>query len=88
VTQHSDRLGKRTRRVVLVDKSKELASVGLRVRRRREKLGLTQQQVAAGRYTPAYISALERGLAAPSFASMLHLSKMLKVRPAWFLEGL
>lgn len=77
-----------TRHVVIVDKSRELAVVGARVRRRREKLGLTQGQVAAGRYTGAYISALERGLAAPSFASMLHLSKMLRVRPAWLLEGL
>jgi transcriptional regulator with XRE-family HTH domain len=77
-----------TRRVVLVDKSAEVRAIGLRIRRRREKLKLTQDQLAAGRYTGAYISALERGLAAPSFASMLHLSKVLKVRPAWLLEGL
>lgn len=77
-----------TRHVVIVDKSPELKAIGMRIQRRRTKLKLTQKQVANGRYTAAYISALERGLAAPSLASMLHLAKQLSVRPAWFLEGL
>lgn len=40
---------------------------------------MTQAEVAAGRYTAAYISALERGLAKPSMAALTFLSERLGV---------
>lgn len=61
--------------------------IGQRVRDRRTQLHLKQVEVA-GPYTASYISALETGLCAPSLAALLHLSKVLKVQPAWFLKGL
>lgn len=42
-------------------------------------MGLTQRQLAQGRYTAAYISALERGLAKPSMAALTFLSERLGV---------
>lgn len=69
----------RTRRVVVVDNSALAKRVGQRIRRARESAGLTQAQVAGDRYTAAYISALERGLAKPSLASMAFLSERLRV---------
>lgn len=40
---------------------------------------MTQATLARGRYTPAYISALERGLAKPSMAALTFLSERLGV---------
>lgn len=45
----------------------------------RLRLGLTQAETARGRYTAAYISALERGLAKPSMAALTFLSERLGV---------
>lgn len=42
-------------------------------------MGLTQRQLSEGRYTAAYISALERGLAKPSMAALTFLSSRLGV---------
>lgn len=61
--------------------------IGGKIRSRRTHLRLKQREIA-GPYTTAYVSALEKGLVAPSLAALLHLSKALKVRPAYFLEGL
>lgn len=69
----------RTRRVIVVDNSHVARRVGERIRAVRTRLGLTQAQVAEGRYTAAYISALERGLAKPSMASLTFLSARLGV---------
>lgn len=74
--------------MVVVDNRYAALYVGGRIHQRRVRLGLTQSQVAEGRFTAAYISALERGLAKPSLSSLLHLAKVLRVRPAYFLEGL
>ncbi len=71
--------GRRTRRVRLVDNSEVARRVGHRIRAERQRIGLTQAQVADGRYTPAYISALERGLAKPSMAALTFLSERLGV---------
>jgi tetratricopeptide (TPR) repeat protein len=46
---------------------------------------LTQQQLAQGRYTKAYVSALERGHAKPSMAALTFLSSRLGVSPDYFL---
>ena len=69
----------RTRKVIVVDNSAVARRVGERIREARTRIGLTQAQVAAGRYTAAYISALERGLAKPSMASLTFLSERLGV---------
>ena len=67
------------RNVTVVDNSHVARSVGERIRRARVQAGLTQAQVAEGRYTAAYISALERGLAKPSMAALTFLSGRLGV---------
>jgi tetratricopeptide (TPR) repeat protein len=69
----------RTRKVIVVDNSHVARRVGDRIRQARVRAGLTQAQVAQGRYTAAYISALERGLAKPSMASLTFLSERLGV---------
>ena len=69
----------RTRRVIVVDDSHVARRVGERIREARTRLGLTQAKLAEGRYTAAYISALERGLAKPSMASLTFLSARLGV---------
>jgi len=69
----------RTRNVVIVDNSHVARRVGERIREARTRLGLTQAQTARGRYTAAYISALERGLAKPSMAALTFLSERLGV---------
>jgi len=67
----------RTRTVVVVDNSHVARRVGERIRHARTRVALTQAQLAQGRYTAAYISALERGLAKPSMAALTFLSERL-----------
>lgn len=69
----------RTRHVIVVDNSHVARRVGERIRQSRVRAGLTQRQLAQGRYTAAYISALERGLAKPSMAALTFLSERLGV---------
>jgi transcriptional regulator with XRE-family HTH domain len=69
----------RTRNVTVVDNSHVARAVGERIRRARVQAGMTQAQVAEGRYTSAYISALERGLAKPSMAALTFISGRLGV---------
>ena len=69
----------RTRRVIVVDNSHVARRVGDRIRQARTRIGLTQAQLSKGRYTAAYISALERGLAKPSMAALTFLSERLGV---------
>jgi transcriptional regulator with XRE-family HTH domain len=67
----------RTRRRVVVDDSPLAHAIGGRIRRARHANGLTQQQLAGERYTKAYISALENGLAKPSMAALNFLAPRL-----------
>lgn len=69
----------RTRKVLVVDNSHVARRVGERIRQARTRANLTQAEVARGRYTAAYISALERGLAKPSMAALTFLSERLGV---------
>ena len=69
----------RTRNVLVVDNSHVARRVGDKIRQARLRASLTQAQVAKGRYTAAYISALERGLAKPSMAALTFLSERLGV---------
>lgn len=65
----------------------ELArQIGARLREARRRAGLTQQQLAGERYTKAYISALETGIARPSMVALNYLSERLGLAPSHFLD--
>jgi tetratricopeptide (TPR) repeat protein len=67
----------RTRRRVVVDDRPLAHAIGQRLRQARLAAGLTQQQLAGERYTKAYISALENGIAKPSMAALNYLAPRL-----------
>jgi transcriptional regulator with XRE-family HTH domain len=67
----------RTRRRVVVDDRPLAKAIGERLRQARLAAGLTQQQLAGDRYTKAYISALENGIAKPSMAALNYLAPRL-----------
>jgi tetratricopeptide (TPR) repeat protein len=69
----------RTRRRIVVDNSALARDIGLRLRVARKQAGLTQQQLAAGRYTKAYVSALETGSSKPSMAALHFFADRLGV---------
>jgi len=60
--------------------------IGARIRRARLAAGLTQQQLATGRYTKAYVSALENGLSRPSMAALTFFAERLGLPASRFLE--
>jgi transcriptional regulator with XRE-family HTH domain len=65
----------------------ELAKrIGSRIREARLRAGLTQQQLAGERYTKAYVSALETGIARPSMVALSYLSERLRLAPSHFLD--
>jgi transcriptional regulator with XRE-family HTH domain len=77
---------KKTKRtVIVVDNSALARRIGARLRKARLQAGLTQGQVAEGRYTPAYISALERGLAKPSMAALTFIAERVGVPTEQFV---
>lgn len=53
--------------------------IGQRLRAARTKAALTQAQLAAGRYTKAYVSALENGLVKPSMAALHFFADRLQI---------
>jgi transcriptional regulator with XRE-family HTH domain len=53
--------------------------MGDRLRRARLTAGMTQQQLADGRFTKAYVSALEHGLSRPSMAALRFFSSRLGI---------
>jgi tetratricopeptide (TPR) repeat protein len=73
------------RRRIVVDDSALAARIGQRIRAARLTAGLTQQQLAEGRYTKAYISALEKGHAKPSMAALNFLAERLGLPASHFL---
>ena len=74
-----------TKRRIVVDNTALARSIGERIRAARLRAGLTQQQLAEGRYTKAYVSALEKGLAKPSMAALTFFSERLGLPPSHFL---
>ena len=54
--------------------------------RRARRAGLTQQQLAGDRYTKAYVSALETGIARPSMVALRFLAERLALPPSHFLD--
>ena len=65
------------RRRVVVDESALAEAIGARIKQARLAAGLTQAQLAGDRYTKAYVSALEHGLAKPSMAALNYLAPRL-----------
>ena len=72
----------RKRHRVVVDDSPLAAAIGARIKRARSAAGLTQSALAGDRYTKAYISALEHGIAKPSMAALNYLAPRLGTTPA------
>lgn len=71
-----------------VDSDADVARrIGERIKAARLKAGLTQQKLAEGRYTKAYISALEKGHSRPSMVALSFISERLGIPPAHFLAG-
>jgi tetratricopeptide (TPR) repeat protein len=61
--------------------------IGARLRAQRARAGLTQSQLAEGRYTKAYVSALETGHAKPSMAALSFFADRLGVSKASLVDG-
>jgi tetratricopeptide (TPR) repeat protein len=74
-----------TRKRIKVDDSALALRVGEKIKAARLKAGLTQQQLADGRYTKAYISALEHGHSKPSMAALNFISERLGVPASQFI---
>jgi tetratricopeptide (TPR) repeat protein len=69
------------------EKDRELARrIGHRIREARQRVGLTQQQLAGERYTKAYVSALETGIARPSMVALSYLSERLGFPASHFID--
>lgn len=77
-------MGRRTR--IVVDDTPLANRIGGRIRTARLAAGLTQQQLAQGRYTKAYISSLEQGHAKPSMAALDFIADRLGLPASSFLE--
>lgn len=56
------------------------------MREARLRAGLTQQQLAGDRYTKAYVSALETGIARPSMVALRYLSERLGLPASHFID--
>ena len=70
----------RTKRASHVEADRPLAlRIGARLRRARTQAALTQAELAAGRYTKAYGSALEHGLVKPSMAALNFFADRLQI---------
>ena len=69
------------------EKDRDLARrIGQRLREARQRAGLTQQQLAGERYTKAYVSALETGIARPSMVALSFLSERLGLPASHFID--
>src|SRR6187551_136512 len=69
------------------EKDRDLARrIGQRLREARLRAGLTQQQLAGDRYTKAYVSALETGIARPSMVALNHIAERLNLPASHFID--
>ena len=73
------RTARKTRNVMVVDNRPLARRIGTRIRQARLRAGLTQAELAKGRYTAAYISALELGHAKPSMAALAFIAERMGV---------
>lgn len=69
----------RTRRVVVVDESALAKRIGAHLRAARLRLAMSQRDVAGDRFTPQYVSGLERGAMKPSMAALNYLAERLRI---------
>ena len=70
------------------EQDSELARrIGQRIREARHRAGMTQQQLAGPRYTKAYVSALETGIARPSMVALSYLAERLGLPASHFLDA-
>src|ERR687893_2227476 len=77
----------RTGTRVTTDQDRALGRrIGQRIREARHRAGLTQQQLAGDRYTKAYVSALETGIARPSMVALRFLSERLGLPASHFID--
>ncbi|HEY8486377.1 MAG TPA: tetratricopeptide repeat protein [Limnochordales bacterium] len=60
--------------------------IGQRIRRRREELGITQQELAGRELTRGFISQLEKGIVMPSLKSLEIIAARLHKPLAYFLQ--
>jgi tetratricopeptide (TPR) repeat protein len=69
------------------ERDRDLARrIGGRIREARLRAGLTQQQLAGDRYTKAYISALETGIARPSMVALTFICERLGLPASHFID--
>ncbi|MDQ3877762.1 MAG: tetratricopeptide repeat protein [Actinomycetota bacterium] len=61
--------------------------VGERIRELRRRRGLSQEQLSAPNYTPAYISYIEQGKRSPSHEALSHIATRLGVDVEQLLSG-
>jgi len=73
------------RRLAVLDRG-IAETVGARIKAARLAANLTQSKLAEGRYTKAYISALENGLSKPSLAALNFIAGRLNLPVTHFLE--
>jgi tetratricopeptide (TPR) repeat protein len=69
------------------ERDRDLARrIGGRIREARLRASLTQQQLAGDRYTKAYISALETGIARPSMVALTFICERLGLPASHFID--
>lgn len=82
-----ERIARKRRKVTVVDNRPLARRIGTRIRQTRLRAGQTQAELAKGRYTAAYISALELGHAKPSMAALAFIADRLGVAVREFVGG-
>ena len=70
-----------------VEKPSEAAELGERVRRLRAAAGLSQTELAGGRFSKEYVSQIERGKTRPTADTLAWLAERLDVDPSFLSSG-
>jgi len=65
----------------------DAAGIGRRLRELRRAAGLTQDELAAGRFTKQYVSQIERGVILPSEEALAWIAEKLAVEPGQLRTG-
>lgn len=72
-----------------MDKTKTLVAFGCLVRRHREKLGISQEELAMrSDLDRTYISGIERGVRNPSLTALVKLANGIDINLSSLFEGL
>src|SRR5438046_8260729 len=69
------------------DPARDAAELGERVRRLRVAAGLSQTQLAAGRFSKEYVSQIERGKTRPTADTLVWLAERVGADPAFLASG-